>query len=163
MILHMHCEQIGSVRSPVKEGIDKNWGSIVSEIVIDERYSAGLRGLSEFSHVMVVFHMHRSSFDPVTDLVRRPQGREDLPLVGIFAQRAKHRPNPIGVTAAELVSVEGNVVRVRGLDAIDGTPVIDLKPYFIAYDRRDARTPPWVDELMRDYFSGNPQNDSRLP
>ncbi len=148
----MHCEPIGSVRSPVKEAIDENWGGVVSEIVIDEKYSSGLRGLSEFSHILVVFHMHRSSFDPVTDLVRRPQGREDMPLIGIFAQRAKHRPNPIGVTAVELVSVKGNIVKVRGLDAVDCTPVLDIKPYFTAYDRKDARAPSWVDELMRNYF-----------
>jgi tRNA (Thr-GGU) A37 N-methylase len=75
-----------------------------------------------------------------------------MPEVGIFAQRAKHRPNSIGVTAVELVTVEGNVVIVRGLDAIDGTPVLDVKPYIPVFDRREAETPGWVDELMKDYF-----------
>ena len=124
----------------------------MSEVVVDERYAAGLAGLDGFSHVLVVFYMHMSSWDPSSDLIRRPQGRLDMPLVGIFAQRAKHRPNPIGVTAAELIKIHANVVEVRGLDAIDGTPVLDLKPYFPAYDCRDARTPPWVDVLMREYF-----------
>ena len=148
----MLCEPIGHVSSPVKEGVDEDWGDVVSEIVIDERLIAGLRGLSDFSHILVIFHMHMSSFDPATDLVRRPQGRADLSPVGIFAQRAKHRPNPIGVTAVELIGVDGGIVRVKGLDAIDGTPILDLKPYFPAYDRRDARTPSWVNELMRNYF-----------
>ncbi len=148
----MLCEPIGFVRAPVKEGVDEDWGSVVSEIVIDQSYAKGLMGLRDFSHVLVVFHMHKSTFDLATDLVRRPQGRADMPIVGIFAQRAKHRPNPVGVTATELLGVEGNILRVRGLDAIDGTPVLDIKPYFPAYDRREAKTPPWVEELMKGYF-----------
>ncbi|MBN2336814.1 SAM-dependent methyltransferase, partial [Candidatus Bathyarchaeota archaeon] len=112
----MTVEPIGVVESPVSEGVDADWGSVESEIVVDERYSAGLRGLDGFSHILVVFYMHRSSFDSGTHLVRRPQERGDMPLLGIFAQRAKHRPNPIGVTAAELLGVNGNRVRVRGLD-----------------------------------------------
>jgi len=148
----MILEPIGVVRSPVTEGVDEGWGSVTSEVVIDDRYAPGLTGLEAFSHLLVVFYMHRYTFDADSDLVRRPQGRPDMPEVGIFAQRAKHRPNPIGVTAVELVSVEGNVVTVRGLDAIDGTPVLDVKPYFPAFDRRDAETPGWVDELMKSYF-----------
>ncbi len=148
----MILERIGVVRSPVTEGVDEGWGSVTSEMVIDEGYARGLTGLDAFSHILVVFYMHRYTFDADSDLVRRPQGRPDMPEVGIFAQRAKHRPNPIGVTAVELVSVEGNVVTVRGLDAIDGTPVLDVKPYFPAFDRREADTPSWVDELMKNYF-----------
>ena len=72
---------------------------------------------------------------------------------GIFAQRAKHRPNPIGLTAVRIVGHDGNVLRVRGLDAIDGTPVLDIKPYVPVFDRVDgAVTPAWVDEIMKDYF-----------
>jgi tRNA-Thr(GGU) m(6)t(6)A37 methyltransferase TsaA len=148
----MILEPIGVVKSPVTEGVDEGWGSVTSKVVIDEGYASGLTGLDSFSHVLIVFYMHRYTFDPDSDLVRRPQGRPDMPRVGIFAQRAKHRPNPIGVTAVKLVSVEGNVVTVRGLDAIDGTPVLDVKPYFPAFDRREAETPGWVDELMKDYF-----------
>jgi len=148
----MILEPIGVVRSPVTEGVDEGWGSVTSQVVVDERYAPGLTGLDAFSHVLVVFYMHRYTFDPDSHLVRRPQGRTDMPMVGIFAQRAKHRPNPVGVTAVELVSVEGGVVTVRGLDAIDGTPVLDVKPYFPVFDRREAETPGWVDELMKDYF-----------
>ena len=145
-------ESIGVVRSPVVEGVDEGWGNVVSEIQLDDRYAPGLAGLNEFSHILVVFYMHKSTFDEGAHLQRRPQGRQDMPLIGIFAQRAKHRPNPIGVTAVELLSVEGNVVTVRGLDAIDGTPVLDVKPYFPVFDRREAETPGWVDELMKNYF-----------
>jgi tRNA-Thr(GGU) m(6)t(6)A37 methyltransferase TsaA len=148
----MILERIGVVRSPVTEGVDDGWGSVTSEVVIDEGYASGLTGLNAFSHILVVFYMHRYTFDADSDLVRRPQGRPDMPEVGIFAQRAKHRPNPIGVTAVGLVSVEANVLTVMGLDAIDGTPVLDVKPYFPVFDRREAETPGWVDELMKNYF-----------
>lgn len=97
--------------------------------------------------------MDRSSFDPESDLVRRPQGRSDMPEVGIFAQRAKHRPNPIGITAVELIKVVGNVLTVKGLDAIDGTPILDLKPYYPEYDRiLEPTVPEWVNRLMKNYF-----------
>ena len=149
----VNLEVIGTVNSPVTEGVDEDWGSVISEIRLNEKYISGLRGLEEFSHVLILFYMHRYSFDPDADLVRRPQGRMDMPLIGIFTQRAKHRPNPIGVTAVELLKVKGDTLVVRGLDAIDGTPVIDVKPYFPAFDcRGDARTPDWVDELMKGYF-----------
>jgi tRNA-Thr(GGU) m(6)t(6)A37 methyltransferase TsaA len=149
----LNIESIGTVKSPVKEGVDEDWGGVVSEIHIEERYAPGLVGLNGFSHLLVVFFMHKSTFEEGAHLQRRPQGRQDMPLIGIFAQRAKHRPNPIGVTAVELLVVRGNTITVRGLDAIDGTPVLDVKPYFPAYDCRvEARTPGWVDELMRGYF-----------
>jgi len=84
----------------------------------------------------VVYWLHQADWQPKRDLLRRPQGREDMPLLGIFAQRAKHRPNPVGITTVRLLSVKDNVLTVRGLDAIDGTPVLDIKPYFPAFDGR---------------------------
>ncbi len=147
-------EAIGVVRSPVREATDAGWGAVESEIHLEDRYARGLDGLSAFSHALVVFWMHEGAFDAAHDLVRRPRGREDMPLAGIFAQRAKHRPNPVGVTAVRILGVSGSVLRVRGLDAIDGTPVIDLKPYVPAFDRVEgAHVPAWMDTLMRGYFS----------
>jgi tRNA-Thr(GGU) m(6)t(6)A37 methyltransferase TsaA len=97
--------------------------------------------------------MHRYSFTPAADLVRRPQERADMPEVGIFAQRAKHRPNPIGITAVELIERRGPVLVVKGLDAIDGTPVLDIKPYVPAFDSRPtAVVPRWLERLMEKYF-----------
>jgi tRNA (adenine37-N6)-methyltransferase len=149
----MDCNPIGRVVSPVKEGVDEGWGDVTSEILFDEEYAAGLDGLEAFSHIIVVFHMHKSSWSHQSDLVRRPQGRADMPRIGIFAQRAKHRPNPIGITSVRLLSVDGSILRVQGLDAIDGTPVLDIKPYFPQYDRvPEPHTPEWVDRLMSDYF-----------
>jgi len=149
----MQVEAIGIVQSPVKEGIDENWGAVESTIQMREELTAGLQGLEQFSHITVVFYMDRATFNPATDLIRRPQGRPDMPEVGIFAQRAKHRPNPIGTTAVKLVAVQGNRITVRGLDAIDGTPVLDVKPYYPQYDRVDNPTiPAWVQTLMDKYF-----------
>ena len=151
--MRLDLRAIGVVRSPVAEPVDEGWGLVVSEVRLEERYAPGLKGLEEFSHAVIVVWLHKAEFAPEAHLRRRPQGREDMPCVGIFAQRARHRPNPIGVTAVEIVGVEGNVLRVRGLDAIDGTPVLDVRPYFPAYDCVEgASVPEWVDRLMEGYF-----------
>jgi tRNA-Thr(GGU) m(6)t(6)A37 methyltransferase TsaA len=152
LLVAVTMQPIGVVRSPVKEGVDEGWGSVVSEIHLLDEYAPGLLGLEEFSHVIVVFLMHQATFT-AGDLVRRPRGRADMPEIGIFAQRARHRPNPIGLTAVRLLSVAGNVLTVRDLDAIDGSPVLDVKPYFSAFDRvGDAIAPEWVGRLMEGYF-----------
>lgn len=149
----MNCTPIGTVRSQVRDGVDAGWGDVVAQIDVDPQYRAGLAGLAAFSHIVVLFHMHQSTWTPSADMVRRPQGREDMPMIGIFAQRAKHRPNPLGVTCVRLLGVEGGVLTVRGLDAIDGTPVLDIKPYFPEYDRPDNYgVPEWVHALMSGYF-----------
>ena len=130
------------------------WADVESRIELDPRYAAGLAGLNEFSHVVVVFHLDRiAPFDPHKQLARNPRGMEDLAPVGVFAQRTKFRPNPIGVTAVELVAVDDKGITVRGLDALDGTPVLDIKPYIPAFEVKDgARMPAWVDRMMDGYF-----------
>ncbi|NLK86035.1 MAG: tRNA (N6-threonylcarbamoyladenosine(37)-N6)-methyltransferase TrmO [Clostridiaceae bacterium] len=146
-------ESIGEVKNAVQNKKDTNWGSDVSQIVIDERYEKGLTGLSEFSHIIVVYYLDKARFSMDEHLVRRPQNREDMPMVGILSQRAKDRPNPIGITSCELMAVDGNVVSVKGLDAIDGTPVLDIKPYYPMYDcKNTAIVPEWVKRLMAHYF-----------
>jgi tRNA (adenine37-N6)-methyltransferase len=146
-------DAVGVVRSPVAEGRDEGWGEVVSELHLREGLAPGLRGIEEFSHLVVVFWMHQSSFDPKTDLLRRPRGRGDMPEVGIFAQRAKHRPSPIGVSMVRLLDHRDNVVVVQGLDAIDGTPLLDLKPYVPSFDRVDHPVvPEWMARLMVGYF-----------
>lgn len=138
-------DPIGTVKSPVTEAVDENWGEVQSEIHLAHALVPGLKGIEQFSHIIVVFIMHESTFDPQRDLVRRPRGRADMPEVGIFAQRAKHRPNPIGITTVRLIQVQGNLLTVQGLDAIEGTPVLDIKPYWPAFDSGPNReTPGWV-------------------
>ena len=149
----INLSEIGVVKSVVAEPKDDAWGDVVSEIHLKTKFAAGLRGLEEFSHLMVIFWMHKSDFNIAEDLIRRPRGRADMPPVGIFAQRAKHRPNPLGITAVKLLGVSENIIKVQGLDAIDGTPVLDIKPYFARFARvEDIVEPKWVGKLMNDYF-----------
>lgn len=149
----MKIEPIGVVRNGVADVRDEEWGRVVSEIQLRPELAEGLLGLEQFSHVVVLFVMHQARFDAVTHLTRRPRDRTDMPLVGAFAQRARHRPNPIGVTTAELKRVEGSSLFVRGLDAIDGTPVLDVKPHVPAFDApAHPRLPEWMARLMEGYF-----------
>ena len=144
---------IGWVRSAATDAVDLDWGAVEARIVLEPGLRGGLRGLAEFSHVLVVTYLHGASFDPARHLVRRPRGLATMPELGIFAQRAKDRPNPLGVTVVPLVAVDAEGLTVRGLDAIDGTPVLDLKPHFPAFDAAPgARVPSWVGELMKGYF-----------
>ena len=148
----MECVIIGEVKSPVTEAVDMNWGEVVSEIVLQPEFAPGLLGLGDFSHAMILTFLHEAEYDPEVHLRRHPQERQDMPLLGIFAQRARHRPNRIGVTACEIVEVTESSVKVRALDAINGTPVIDVKPYVPVYDKKDATIPEWMEKMMKGYF-----------
>ena len=143
---------IGEVKSPITEAVDMNWGEVVSEIVLKPEFAPGLLGLGDFSHAMILTFLHEAKYVPEVHLRRHPQERQDMPLLGIFAQRARHRPNRIGVTACEIVEVTDTSVKVRALDAINGTPVIDVKPYVPVYDRKDATIPKWMEKMMKGYF-----------
>ena len=144
---------IGIVRSTVTERRDTDWGEVESSIELLPELAPGLDGIEQFSHALVVTYLHHASFDAAVHLRRRPRGLAEMPLVGIFAQRAKDRPNPIGITAVRVLGLVDGSLRVRGLDAIDGTPVLDVKPYVPEFDvRGTAQVPPWMRELMRNYF-----------
>ena len=143
---------IGYVKNSVEAKKDTSWGEDLSTIMLDESYSGGLKGLEDFSHVIVLYYLDKAAFDREKHLQRRPQNRDDMPLVGIFSQRGKDRPNTIGMTSVKLVSVGQNTLTVKGLDAIDGTPVLDIKPYYPVYDKKDAVVPEWVNRLMEHYF-----------
>ena len=146
---------VGYVRGGRSEPIDDDWGSVIATIELDAlQFDADVTaGLADFSHLDVVYVFHLVDDAKIETGARHPRGREDWPLVGIFAQRAKGRPNRIGVTTCEIVRVEGLSVTVRGLDAIDGTPVVDLKPYMNEFaPRTDVREPAWAQELMAGYW-----------
>jgi len=144
---------IGQVSNGVLEQTDENWGEVVSRLNIHFPYAAGLRGLSEFSHAIVLTYLHKASFDLHRDIVRRPRGLRSMPEIGIFAQRAKDRPNPIGMTAVRILDVGDDFLQVKGLDAIDGTPIIDIKPFYPHYDTvGHPIVPEWVEKLMQNYF-----------
>jgi len=120
-----------------------------SQIVIDSEFSEAIQGIDGFSHIFVLFWLNQVSGQPKT-LKVHPRGREDLPLLGVFATRTKLRPNPIGLTLVELLGVDGNVLVVRGLDAFDGTAVLDLKPFDFWDMAEDARVPEWWTKLNRE-------------
>ena len=146
-------QPIGTVSSPVAERTDEDWGEIRSKVILDPQFAGGLLGLEDFSHAIVVTYLHQASYEREKHLQRRPRNLDTMPKVGILAQRAKNRPNPIGVTAVEILDVGHDHLAVLGLDAIDGTPVLDIKPYYPLFDRIDApRVPEWVDRLMAGYF-----------
>ncbi|MBP0971432.1 MAG: tRNA (N6-threonylcarbamoyladenosine(37)-N6)-methyltransferase TrmO [Oscillospiraceae bacterium] len=143
---------VGYVRNHVQEKKDTAWGADISVIALEDAYASGLNGLADFSHAVILFYLDQAEFDPEKHLLRRPQNRDDMPEIGIFSQRCKDRPNRIGMTAVEIVSVSERMLTVKGLDAVDGTPVLDIKPYFPAYDKRDAAVPEWTERLMSHYF-----------
>lgn len=149
--MKIHLEPIGYVVNNIDSPMDYGWSNIESRIVLEEHLAPALSGLSDFSHLLIVFWMHEAR--PPTALQRRPQNRNDMPTVSLFSQRSKHRPNPIGITAVSLVKISGHEIVVLGLDAINGTPVLDIKPYYPQYDSRtEAKVPEWVDRLMPGYF-----------
>jgi tRNA (adenine37-N6)-methyltransferase len=148
-------EAIGHVHGGRADPIDDGWGRSRSAIVLDAtRFTAdALAGLDGFSHAEVIFLFDRVTPDRIETGARHPRGRQDWPLTGIFAQRGKNRPNRIGVTICRILSVAGMRIEVEGLDAIDGTPVIDIKPVMREFlPREDVRQPAWVWELMASYW-----------
>ena len=145
-------QPIGYVRNNVENKKDVSWGKDVSTIELLEEYHTGLEGLEDFSHVTVIYYLDKAVYEKEKHLQRHPHNRDDMPLVGIFSQRGKDRPNRIGMTSVEIVSVDEKTLTVKGLDAIEGTMVLDIKPYYPVYDKKDATVPEWVDRLMEHYF-----------
>jgi len=123
----MQLEPIGTIHNDCIERRCHPWSTVVSEIVCRPNYIQGLTGLHEFSHIWILFWFHDA--EDSYPIMTHPQKRKDLPLVGLFATRTPMRPNPIGLTAVRLLSLTSNRLIVQGLDAIDGTPVLDIKPY----------------------------------
>ena len=144
---------IGVVSNRVLEPVDEKWGSITSRLNISPEFANGIVGLGQFSHAVVITCLNKAEFNLKKHLVRRPRSLESMPDVGIFSQRSKDRPNRIGVTSVKIVAVGDGYLDVNGLDAINGTPILDIKPYYPHYDCvQDAVVPDWVDRLMHDYF-----------
>lgn len=144
---------VGRVVSTRDVPEDDGWDGETARIELLEPFDGrALQGLDGFSHCLVVYVFDRASWDG-SRMTRRPRGNPDWPETGIFAQRAKDRPNRIGVTVCRVVSVEGRVLQVAGLDAIDGTPVLDIKPHMEEFGPRgERRQPSWATELMNGYW-----------
>jgi len=133
---------IGFVRTKAVGTQVKNRSNI-AEIVLREELVEGLEGINDFSHLLIIFWMHEVSNQEMRTLKVHPRGRRELPLLGVFATRTPHRPNPIGLTLVELVKVEGNILTVRGLDAFNGTPILDIKPFDFWDAAEHVKVPEW--------------------
>ncbi len=152
-------DPIGIVHSPINDpSRDEFWGGIQSNIELNVP-PAAIAGLAEFSHIVVVYHFHQVAPEAVERGARHPKGRQDWPEVGIFSQRAKKRPNRIGVSTCRLLKIDGVKLIVEDLDAIDGSPVLDIKPYMTGFGPRgEVREPEWARELMSTYFAPAPEH-----
>ncbi|MFQ6128984.1 MAG: tRNA (N6-threonylcarbamoyladenosine(37)-N6)-methyltransferase TrmO [Thermoplasmata archaeon] len=136
---------IGFARNSEKEPRFGSFADEISEIIVDEEFTEALNGIDDYSHVLIVYWMDRVKDYVIT---HRPQDNPDVPVVGIFACRCPPRPNPIAVSTVRLMGHEGNRIIVKGLDILDGTPVIDIKPHWPQYDKvEDGRIPDWVYKL----------------
>lgn len=148
-------EPVGRVRGGRTEAVDDDWGGSRATIELDPaRFTPeALTGLDAFSHAEIVYLFDRVSAGEIVTSARHPRGRSDWPKVGIFAQRGKNRPNRIGVTICRIVGIDGLRLEVQGLDAIDGTPVLDIKPVLSGFLPRDeVREPDWAREIMESYW-----------
>lgn len=144
---------VGVVVSTRAVAEDDKWDSETSSIELSHPFShQSLMGLSAFSHCIVVYLFHNAKWDEAK-MSRHPRGNPEWPEVGIFSQRAKDRPNRLGVTVCRILEIDDSTLRVEGLDAIDGTPVVDIKPWMNEFGPRgEMHQPAWATELMADYW-----------
>ena len=153
-------EPVGVVVGGRTDAVDDDWGGVEAVIRLDAtRFGPdAVRGLADFSHLVVVYQFHLVDVAAVRTGARRPRENPDWPEVGMFAQRAKMRPNRLGVSSCTLVRVEGLDLHVRGLDAVDGSPVLDVKPYMREFEPAavEVRQPAWSTELMAGYYERTP-------
>ena len=148
-------EPVGIVRGGRAYPVDDDWGGSIAAIELDPaRFTTeALMGLEAFSHAEILYLFNKVSDDKIESGARHPRGRSDWPKIGIFAQRGKNRPNRLGITMCRIVSVEGMTLNVEELDAIDGTPVIDIKPVMSGFQPRgEFREPQWALEIMETYW-----------
>ena len=137
---------IGYVKTTAKGEEVKDKASL-SQIVLRDDLVEGLSGISGYSHLFVLFYLNQVTDEQKKTLRVHPRGRMDMPLVGVFVARTMLRPNPIGLTLVELIKVDNNVLTVRGLDAYDGTPVLDIKTYDFWDMAENAKVPEWLKKL----------------
>jgi len=153
---------IGVVRSPVKNIDDDCWQDLVSTIELDRRLleKSSLDGLKDFSHINVLFYLDRVAEDGVLTGSKHPRERLDWPKVGVLAQRVKDRPNRIGLSTCKVLDVAPWSITVSELDAIDGTPILDIKPFMSEFGpRSEVKQPSWSHQVMKAYFGGNNQRN----
>lgn len=146
---------IGWVRNSRKEVEDDNWGDVLSIIELDSSLPEdALLEIESFSHVEVIYYFHLVDEKKIETGSRHPRNNKDWPQVGILSQRGKNRPNRLGATIVKVLRREGRQLHVQGLDAVDGTPILDIKPVMKEFlPREEVRQPEWAAELMKNYWS----------
>ncbi|MEH6888399.1 tRNA (N6-threonylcarbamoyladenosine(37)-N6)-methyltransferase TrmO [Bacillus sp. JJ864] len=136
---------------------DDLWGEIESVIELTDLYTEeSLQGIEQFSHIEVIFYFNRVREENIQYTARHPRNNKEYPKVGIFAQRGKNRPNQLGATIVKVVRREGKRLVVQGLDAIDGTPILDMKPVMKEFlPKEEIKQPDWATDLMKNYWKGS--------
>lgn len=144
---------IATVKNSRTEPIDDNWETIIADIELaDHIPTAAFDSISDFSHLEIIYYFDKVENDDIV-YSGRPRGNPNYPLVGIFGQRKKDRPNKIGLATVELLAHNGRTIKVKFLDAIDGTPVLDIKPVFKEFQpKTEIKQPIWVADLMKKYW-----------
>ncbi len=152
--MKIELQPVGYVHSSRASPRDDHWDQESVHIQLAGVYGAeALEGLQDFSHVEILFLMDQVPPEKVETGARHPRNRTDWPRVGIFSQRGKNRPNRLGLTVCSIVKIDGTRLHVKGLDAIDKTPVLDIKPWVQEFaPRGELRQPGWISELMREYW-----------
>jgi len=150
-LVEVKIKPIGVVRNNVTRRRCDGWREEVSEIIIDPEFTEALDGLEEFSHIYVLFYIHR--MDRPFRMKIHPMGNPQYPLLGAFATRTPNRPSRIALTLCKLLSRKGNVLTVKGLDAFDGSPLLDIKPYFSSPRNDEVRLPDWIMKIRKEMNS----------
>ncbi|MBL0182216.1 MAG: SAM-dependent methyltransferase [Chitinophagaceae bacterium] len=150
----IHLNPVAAVMNSRKDLSDDFWGTVISEIELNENIPAeAFNGIDEFSHLEIIFYFDKTDGSKIV-FNGHPRGNKNWPDVGIFAQRKKDRPNGIGLTIVELIKREGNKIWVKYLDAVDGTPILDIKPVMKEFlPVNEIKQPQWSIELMKDYWA----------
>jgi tRNA (adenine37-N6)-methyltransferase len=154
-VLPIEVHPVGRVEARRTEPEDDHWGAEQSRIVLTEEFGPeALNGIEDFSHAEILFLFDQVDPAKIVTGARHPRNNPEWPAVGVFAQRGKNRPNRIGSTICRVLGRDGRSLTVEGLDAIDGTPVLDIKPVMREFlPREEVRQPAWSSELMRNYWS----------
>ena len=144
---------VATIRNSRIEATDDYWGEVITEITLEEHIPAeAFENIEKYSHLEIIFYFDKAEAGQMV-YSGRPRGNPDYPVMGIFSQRKKDRPNHIGLTTVELIAHNGRTIIVKGLDAIDGTPVLDIKPAVKEFEpRQEVMQPRWVADLMKDYW-----------
>lgn len=139
---------IGYAKNKIKKQGFGGFKGKITEIILERKYARGLVGLKDYSHIIILFWMNEA--EGIVRLKHRPQGNPKVPVVGIFATRCQWRPNCIGISTVPLISINKNIIKVSGLDVIDNTPILDIKPYVPSYDKAAGKIklPGWEKELV---------------